>query len=177
MKRKIISFTIIAILVVLALSGCSGSKTTTTTSPAATTPTATLTKTTAAPTTTQVPSGTSTPTTSTTSASPLPTPTTSKPPTSSTTTPPPTSATTPAGKVLNIAPKSPIKSAHPDSVKTMCLFCHAAGAGALEYPVAPNWNGSAGTPGPWVVEKGSPADHTGRTDPATCLQAGCHVIA
>jgi hypothetical protein len=132
------------------------------------------------PPTTQPPAITTQPPTitpvSTPAGSTAPTGSTTPPPSSNSTTTPPTSVTTPAGKVLNLQPKSAIKSAHPDSMKTMCLFCHAAGAGALQYPLPPNWDGSAVTPGPWVVEKSSPADHAGRTDPATCLQAGCHVI-
>jgi hypothetical protein len=130
--------------------------------------------------TTQLPtSATQPPTTpvSTTAVSSTPPGTSATTSSTSATTPPPTSATTSAGKVLNLSPKSPLKSVHPDSVKTMCLFCHAAGAGALQFPLPPTWDGTAGTPGPWVVTPGSPADHTGRSDPATCLQAGCHVIA
>jgi hypothetical protein len=44
--------------------------------------------------------------------------------------------------------------------------------GAQQYPIAPTWDGTNLTPGPWSVTAGSDQDHTGRTDAATCLT--CH---
>jgi hypothetical protein len=169
MKRKTISFAIIAAMVILTLVGCNGSKTTTSTSPAATTPTATLTKTTVVPTTTQVPGGTPTPTTSTTLVSPSPTPTTSKPPTNSTTTPPPTSPTTSAGKILPTIP--PVIKDHSASdlnaLKDSCLMCHGKD-NPYQFPLPPTWDAtkfmSTTYSGVFTITPGANNDHTGRTN-------------
>ena len=57
----------------------------------------------------------------------------------------------------------------------MCAACHNDNpTDPNQYPVAPTWKGSVKSPGPWTVVAGSPADHTGRTDSAGCVVAGCH---
>jgi hypothetical protein len=53
-------------------------------------------------------------------------------------------------------------------------MCHGVGVGAQQYPVAPSWDGTTITPGPWTITAGSDQDHTGRTDAAVCTQDGCH---
>jgi hypothetical protein len=57
----------------------------------------------------------------------------------------------------------------------MCLTCHGEGTGIQQYPLAGLWSGTPKNPGPWIVIKGSQADHTGRTDWFACTnQKGCH---
>ena len=68
----------------------------------------------------------------------------------------------------------PLEGANHTSVSAaMCYICHMPGAGN-DYPVAPSWAGSDKTPGTWTITAGSDADHTGRTDAAGCIVAGCH---
>jgi hypothetical protein len=82
---------------------------------------------------------------------------------------------TATGKVLDKAAMALEPASHPAAYATLCMLCHAEGVGVQQYPMAPSWPGTPKTPGPWTVTKGSPADHTGKTDVATCLgQTGCH---
>ncbi len=123
---------------------------------------------------------TTTPPPTTTSQPPT---TTSQPPSSTTEpppgTPPDTGSATPtdtaAGAPALTATALPLTGAtHSAAVATLCLMCHGPGVGAQQFPLPPEWAGTTLTPGPWSVAAGSDADHTDRTDPATCIQAGCH---
>jgi hypothetical protein len=162
MKNKLLLLvSALTLLLILTQVGCSGTKTTspTTTNP----PTSTTTTATTKPTT-------STTTTSTTTTSSTSTTTTT---TTSTT----TSTTKPSAKVLGSVALPLVPTFHPAAYATVCMLCHAEGVGVQQYPMAPTWPGTPVSPGPWTVEKGSPADHTGRTDVATCTtQAGCHTM-
>ncbi|MCL2150053.1 MAG: hypothetical protein FWH51_03875 [Dehalococcoidia bacterium] len=81
----------------------------------------------------------------------------------------PTAEPTSGGNVLDMAPLSLNSTTHPSAYAAVCTSCHMA-----DYPTAPSWAGSSLTPGPWVVVANSNADHTGRTDNAGCMVAGCH---
>jgi hypothetical protein len=125
-----------------------------------------------------LPKGTSTtPPTSTTPSTTKPSTTTPGTTTPGSTTPGSTTpgTTTPSAKVLGSVALKLEPTFHPAAYDTVCMLCHAEGVGVQQYPMAPTWPGTPKSPGPWTVEKGSPADHTGRTDVATCTkQAGCH---
>jgi hypothetical protein len=98
-------------------------------------------------------------------------------PTTTTTTTTITITSMPSTKVLGSVALPLDPTFHPAAYATLCMLCHAQGVGVQQYPMAPTWAGTPESPGPWIVEKGSPADHTGRTAVVTCTtQAGCHTM-
>ncbi len=110
-----------------------------------------------------------------TGATTTPPPTSTAPTTSSDTTPTGGTTTTPSGKVLGDKALALEAASHPAAYAALCMVCHGPGVGVQQYPLAGTWPGTPKSPGPWTVTAGSPADHTGRTDVATCTtQAGCH---
>ncbi len=111
-------------------------------------------------------------TTTTTTTTEPPTTTTTEPPTTTTTEPPTTTGS--EAPVLTLAALTLTAPTHSAAVATLCLMCHGVGVGVQQYPVAPSWDGTPLTPGPWTVTAGSDQDHTGGTDVATCTQDGCH---
>ena len=121
---------------------------------------------------------TSSPTTSATISVPtasVATSSTTSATTSSTTSATPSTTTSASGgSVLEKAPLPLQGPNHTLATAAMCGFCHMAGTGPNSMPIAPSWTGSAETPGNWTIVADSPADHTGRSDPAGCVIAGCH---
>jgi len=63
---------------------------------------------------------------------------------------------------------------HPAAYAALCMMCHAPGMGVNQFPLPPTWPGTPKTPGTFTITPGSDQDHTGRTDTADCVKAGCH---
>ena len=140
--KTLIAASLLALALVLAMTGCSKDSTTSSTPPTST-------------------ESSSTPTPTEPEESVTPTPTE------------PEESTTPDAPVLEGNPGA-LPAAHA-AYAGMCAMCHNDNpTDPNQYPVAPTWKGSVKSPGPWTVVAGSPADHTGRTDSAGCVAAGCH---